>query len=307
MSRYNNEMSQLSVYSMRYPVLARALPYVAVVIAMISFSVGASFAKTLFPVIGAPATTAYRVGLAALLLIAIWRPWRFKLTQKSLGTMLLYGLSVAGMNLLFFMSLERLPIGPALAIEFTGPLALALMHARKPVHFLCVGLAVVGILLLLPLGDQARNLDPVGMMLAGAAGVFWALYIVFGRKLAGVHPGASVSIGMVIAAVIIVPIGVANAGAAMFNPVLILPALALALLSSAIPYTLEMFALRHMPERTFGVLISADPAVGALAGLIIVHEHLSGQQWLAILAVVAAAAGAVATTKKEEAQTLPAE
>lgn len=292
---------------LKSPTVSRLLPYMAVLGAMISFSIGATFAKTLFPAIGPQATTAYRVGLAAILLLAIWRPWRFQLTRANMKAMLFYGLSVAGMNLLFFMSLSRLPIGVALAIEFTGPLALALMHARKPIHFLWVALAVIGIVLLLPLGAQAQTLDPIGMALAAAAGVFWALYIVFGRKLAGVHPGASVSIGMTIAAIIIVPVGVVSAGSAMFNPALLLPALALALLSSAIPYTLEMFSLRHIPERTFGVMISGDPAIGALAGLFIVHEYLSMQQWLAILAIVIAAAGAVATTKTEEASTLPAE
>jgi inner membrane transporter RhtA len=282
------------------PALNRFLPYIAVVGAMLSFSIGASFAKTLFPVIGAQATTAYRVGLAAIMLLVLWRPWRFHYDRPTLISLLYYGLSVAFMNLLFFMAMARIPVGIALAIEFMGPLTLALFRARKPVHFVWVGLAVLGVGLLIPLGTQVHALDPVGVALAASAGVFWALYIVFGKRLTHVHSGASVAIGMSIAALIIVPIGVISAGAAMFSLPLLLPAIGLAIMASAVPYTLEMFALRQIPERTFGVIISGDPAIAAVAGIFILHEHLSEQQWLAILAIVIAAAGMILTSGEDE-------
>lgn len=294
-------MSHVAPLHIAHPVLARFLPYMAVVGAMLSFSIGASFAKTLFPLIGSQATTAYRVGLAALMLLVLWRPWRFSYDKPTLKSLVLYGLAVAFMNLLFFMAMARIPVGIALAIEFMGPLTLALLKARKPVHFVWVGLAVLGIGLLIPFGTQVDNLDPIGVALAASAGVFWALYIVFGKRLSHVHSGASVAIGMSIAALIIVPIGVISAGAAMFSLTLLLPAIGLAIMASAVPYTLEMFALRKIPERTFGVMISGDPAIAAIAGLFILHEHLSGQQWLAILAIVVAAAGMILTSGEDEA------
>ncbi|WP_295195835.1 EamA family transporter, partial [uncultured Brevundimonas sp.] len=157
-------------------------------------------------------------------------------------------------------------------------------------------LAVVGLGLLLPLKAGAGALDPVGMALAAFAGLCWALYIVFGKRLSHLHAGQSVALGMSVAALVVVPFGVVHAGAALLNPAIILAGVAVAIFSSALPYSLEMVALRSIPTRTFGVVLSAEPAVGALAGLVILHEHLTGQQWLAIAAIVAASVGAIATT-----------
>lgn len=279
------------------PTAMRLTPYLVLFAAMATLACGTSFAKSLFPVIGAEGASAYRVGLSALLLVAVFRPWRFRLTRRDLGAVALYGVVMGAMNLSFYLSLRTIPLGLALAIEFMGPLTLALIHSRRPVHFACIGFAVVGLGLLLPLKRGAGALDPAGMALAAFAGLCWALYIVFGKRLSHIHPGQSVALGMSVAALIVVPFGVVHAGAALLNPAILLAGLAVALFSSAVPYTCEMFAMRQIPKRTFGVVLSAEPAVGALAGLVLLHEHLTGQQWLAIAAIVVASVGAIATTR----------
>lgn len=287
------------------PLAASLIPYLALFAGMVTLACGTSFAKTLFPVIGAEGTSAYRVGISALLLVAVFRPWRFRLTRADLGAIALYGVVLGAMNLSFYMALRTIPLGLAIAIEFMGPLTLALIHSRKPIHFACIGLAVVGLGLLLPIKAGAGALDPVGMALAAFAGLCWALYIVFGKRLSHLHAGQSVALGMSVAALVVVPFGVAHAGAALLNPAIILAGVAVAIFSSALPYSLEMVALRSIPKRTFGVVLSAEPAVGALAGLVILHEHLTGQQWLAIAAIVAASVGAIATTREAKIELEP--
>jgi len=280
------------------PMAMRLIPYLALFAGMVTLAGGTSFAKTLFPIIGAEGTSAYRVGISAVLLVAVFRPWRFRLSRADLGAIALYGVVLGAMNLSFYMSLRTIPLGLAIAIEFMGPLTLALIHSRKPIHFVCIGFAVLGLGLLLPLKGGAGALDPVGVALAGFAGLCWALYIVFGKRLSHIHAGQSVALGMSVAAMVVVPFGVAHAGAALLNPAIIAAGLAVAIFSSALPYSLEMVALRGIPKRTFGVVLSAEPAVGALAGLIVLHEHLTGQQWLAIAAIVVASVGAIATTRE---------
>ncbi len=283
---------------LRSPLMARLIPYLALFAGMLTLAGGTSFAKTLFPLIGAEGTSAYRVGISAVLLVAVFRPWRFRLTRADLGAVALYGVVLGAMNLSFYMSLRTIPLGLAIAIEFAGPLTLALIHSRRPVHFVCIGFAVLGLGLLLPLKSGAGSLDPAGMGLAAFAGLCWALYIVFGKRLSHLHAGQSVALGMSVAAMAVVPFGVAHAGAALLNPAIIAAGVAVAVFSSALPYSLEMVALRAIPKRTFGVVLSAEPAVGALAGLVVLHERLTGQQWLAIAAIVAASVGAIATTRE---------
>jgi inner membrane transporter RhtA len=278
--------------------LLRLLPYAALFGGMLSLAVGTSFAKHLFPVIGAQGTTAYRVGLAALMLVLLWRPWRFRFSRQDLTGIALYGVATGAMNLCFYLSLRTIPLGIAIAVEFTGPLVLALINARRLEHVLWVALAGLGLLLLLPLGDASTALDPVGLMLAGAAGVCWALYIVFGKRLSHIHPGQSVALGMSVAALVVVPFGVASAGAALLSPAIALAGLGVAIASSAVPYSLEMYAMRHIPKRTFGVVLSVEPVFGAIAGLFVLHEQLNGRQWVAIAAIVAASAGAVISARQ---------
>ena len=283
------------------PSLAMAMPYLALFVGMVSLAVGTSYAKQLFPVIGAEGTSTLRVGLSALVLVAIWRPWRFRLTRADAGRVLVYGLVLGLMNLSFYMSLRTIPLGLAIAIEFSGPLVLALIHARRVIHFVWIGCAVAGLGMLLPIWSGAHALDPVGVAFAAAAGLFWALYIVFGKRLSHMHAGQSVALGMSTAALVIIPFGVATAGVNLLLPSVLIIGLCVALASSALPYSLEMIALRHIPKRTFGVLLSAEPAIGALAGLVLLHEQLSSLQWLAIACIVIASVGAILTTGKDEA------
>lgn len=274
------------------------IPYLALFAAMISLCFGTSFAKQLFPLVGAQGTAALRVGLAAIILTALFRPWRVRLSRGDICRLAAFGAAMGLLNLTFYLSLKTIPLGLALAIEFTGPLALALVHARRPVHFACIGLAALGLLLLLPLKGAAA-LDPVGVGFALIAAVCWALYIIFGKRLGHIPAGPSVAMGMAVAAVVILPFGAAEAGLKLLHPAILAAAVVVAIASSALPYSLDMIAMRGMPKRTFGVLLSAEPAIGAVAGVIFLHELLTGQQWFAIAAIVAASAGAILTTRPE--------
>ncbi len=260
--------------------------------AMASFQAGASIAKTLIPQIGAPGTAALRVGLGALIVAILQRPWRaMPRSWRSIG---IYGLSLGTMNLVFYMSLRTIPLGIAVALEFTGPLAVAAFSSRRASHFVWLGLAVVGLLFLLPLNLTASHIDPVGAGFALAAGACWAVYIVFGQK-AGVAHGATASAwGMLIGSCVAVPIGVASAGTKLLDFAILPFGLAVAVLSSSLPYTLEMFGLRNLSARVFGTLMSLEPAFGALAGFVFLGERLTTVQTLAIAAVMAASIGTAA-------------
>ncbi len=281
------------------------LPIAVLIVAMFSFQLGAVIAKQLFPAVGASGTTALRMGLSGLMLLAVWRPWHLRLTRREAGIIVIYGLSMGLMNLLFYSSLERIPLGIAVALEFTGPLAVAMASSRRPVDFVWILLAVFGLLVLLPLRVGAQPLDPTGVAFALAAGVCWGIYIVFGQKAGNAHGGQTAALGTAIGALVIVPIGIGHAGLALFSPALLPAAVALAVLSSALPYSLEMYALTRLPTRTFGVLMSGDPALAALAGLVFLGERLSIIQWTAVASIMLASAGSAATSRRPPRAVLP--
>lgn len=264
---------------------------------MASLCIGTSFAKSLFSALGAQGTTALRVSFSALILLCVWRPWRMPLTRANARAIALYGAALGATNLLFYMSLRTIPLGLAIAIEFTGPLAVAVLSSRRAIDFLWIAFAVTGLLLLLPVGDAAGTLDPVGIGYALAAGVGWALYIVFGQMAGNAHGGQATSLGLTMAALVVLPFGLAHAGTAMFSPALLLFGLAVGILSSAIPYSLEMVALKRLHRRTFGILLSMEPAMGALAGLVFLHEQLNTVQWLAIASIITASVGCTMTSR----------
>ncbi|MBP0636296.1 DMT family transporter [Cupriavidus sp. AcVe19-6a] len=264
---------------------------------MASLCVGTSFAKHLFDALGAQGTTALRVSFSALILLCVWRPWRIPLTRANALAIALYGAALGATNLLFYMSLRTVPLGLAIAIEFTGPLAVAVLSSRRAIDFLWIACAVTGLLLLLPIGEAAGTLDPVGIGYALAAGVGWALYIVFGQRAGNAHGGQATSLGLTMAALVVLPFGVAHAGSTLLSPPLLLAGLAVGVLSSAIPYSLEMVALKRLHRRTFGILLSMEPAMGALAGLVFLHEQLSPLQWLAIASIIIASVGCTATAR----------
>jgi inner membrane transporter RhtA len=269
-------------------------PALAVLAALVSQNIGAAFAKHLFPQVGSEGVTALRVGLAAALLLAYWRPWRTPLANSEIGNVLVYGLMLGLMNLLIYRAFNLIPIGVAIAIEVTGPLAVVVLASRRLRDFLWVGCAIAGLALLLPLRAGSAALDPAGVAYAAGAAACWALYIVFGKRASNLEGGHAVAWGMLAAAVFTVPVGVAYAGSALLAPPVLLAGLAVAVLSSAAPYSLEMMALRRLPRRVFGILVSAAPAIGALAGWLVLGERLAPLQWAAIGLVVLASAGSAA-------------
>jgi inner membrane transporter RhtA len=272
-----------------------AVPIAAVVAAMVCFQLGATLAKGLFPIVGAGGTAALRLSIAALILLAVWRPWHIRFTRRQLSIVIVYGVAMGWMNFFFYLALSYIPLGITMALEFTGPLGVALFASRRPIDFLWILLAALGLVALLPLGFGGAPLSVLGVAYALAAGVCWALYILFGRRAGAAHGGQITSWGTVIGALVIVPIGFAHSGTQLFSPAILPMAIGVAVLSSALPYSLEMFAMPRIATRTFGVLMSLNPALGALSGLIFLGESLTLIQWMAIASIVAASAGSAAT------------
>lgn len=285
------------------PRWAQALPLLAVFGSVVALGVGTSFAKQLFPVVGSLGTTALRVGFSALLLLLIWRPWRKPLSRAEVMSLIRYGVALGCMNLMFYQSLKTIPFGVAVAIEFSGPLTLAVLTSRQRIDFLWIALAIAGLALLLPFGNisidgnDVSALNPEGVFCALVAAVFWAAYILFGKKVGHLHAGHSVSLGLSVAAITVVPFGVWHAGSALWQPQILLAGLVVGAISSAIPISLEMVALKRLTPGAFGVMTSMEPAVAALLGLLVLNEQLTAPQWLAIGLVMCAAAGSAATSQ----------
>ena len=272
---------------------------------LITLCAGTSLAKSLFPFVGAEGTTTYRLIFSTLLLMAFWRPWRRAWTWAEAPPLVMFGATLGIMNLLFYSALKTVPFGLAIAIEFTGPLAVALWSSKKPLDFVWIVLAVVGMGLILPLGQQlgvdgAAALDPVGIAFALGAGVCWALYIVIGQRVADRIGAFATPMGMLVAAMVVTPFGISVAGTSLLNVEWMLIGLGIALLSSAIPYSLEMYSLKHLPKQTFSILLSLEPAVGAVAGWLVLSEQLSTQQVTAIALIMAASMGSAMTAGQRQ-------
>lgn len=275
------------------------MPVLVILIAMLSIQSGASLAKSLFPLIGAPGVTALRLALGTLILIVIFKPWRLRFTRQQRKPLLLYGLSLGAMNYLFYLSIQTVPLGIAVALEFTGPLAVALFASRRPVDFIWVALAVLGLWFLLPLGQDVSHVNLTGAALALGAGACWAIYILSGQRAGEEHGPATVAIGSLIAAVVFVPIGVLQTGDALWHWSVLPLGLGVAILSTALPYSLEMVALTRLPTRTFGTLMSMEPGLAALSGMVFLGETLTLTQWLALLAIITASMGSTLTMRRE--------
>ena len=270
-------------------------------VSLITLCAGTSLAKGLFPYVGAEGTTTYRLVFSTLLLMAFWRPWRRAWTWADAPILVLFGATLGVMNLLFYSAIKTVPFGLAIAVEFTGPLAVALWSSKKPLDFVWIVLAVAGMGLILPLGNasgtdmQAAAIDPVGIAYALGAGACWAVYIVVGQRVADRIGAFATPMGMLVAALLVTPVGISVAGSSLLNPEWMLAGLGIALLSSAIPYSLEMYSLKHLPKQTFSILLSLEPAVGALAGWLVLSEQLSTQQLCAIGLIMAASMGSAMT------------
>ncbi len=275
-------------------IAASVPPTGLVVLGVGCFQFGAALAKGLFEDVGPGGTVFLRVAFAALILLVMWRPSFRGYSWREYGVAAIFGLALAAMNFAFYSSLERIPLGVAVTLEFTGPLAVAVMGSRKLLDMVWVVLAAGGILLLAPLGVLGGlDLDPAGVALALLAGCFWASYIILSAKTGGIFPGGTgLTLAMCIGAVALLPIGISQGGLSLLDPKALLIGAAVALLSSAIPYSLEMEALRKLPTRVFGVLMSLEPAVAALVGFIVLSEALEPRAILAIFLVTVAAVGA---------------
>jgi inner membrane transporter RhtA len=274
-------------------------PGLAILASMVSVNAGAAWAKHLFPLVGSQGVTAVRVGLAAVIMLAIVRPWRSLPARRDALNLLVYGLMLGCMNLLIYGAFARIPIGIAVAIEVVGPLGVVVLSSRRARDFAWVLLAAFGLWLLAPVHEGVAPLDPAGVAYALGAAFCWAMYIVFGKRVSQLNGGQAVAWGMLAAALFTVPVGVAHAGGSLLLPTVLAGGLAVAVLSSALPYSLEMAALARLPQRVFGILVSAGPAFAALAGWVVLGERLTGLQWLAILLVILACGGAAATAGKK--------
>lgn len=279
------------------------IPALAILGSVTFLGLGTSWAKhSLFPLVGAQGTTAVRVGFSALLLLLLWRPWRWRLSRHDALRLVAYGVAVGAMNLCFYLALQTIPFGVAVAIEFSGPLAVAVLSSRRPLDFIWVVLAVAGLAVLLPWEPGAGALDPRGVGFALAAAVFWAAYILFGKRVGHLHAGHSVSLGLTVAALVVVPVGISHAGADLWTPAVLLTGIGVAALSSAIPISLEMVALKRLPQQAFGIMISMEPAVAALLALVLLGEALTLAQWLAIGMIMTASMGCAATAQRRGAR-----
>jgi inner membrane transporter RhtA len=260
--------------------------------AVASVQIGAAVATTLFDELGPAGTVLLRTGFAAVALFLLWRPSLRGQSGGALRDALMFGLALAGMNLSFYAALDRIPLGIAVTLEFTGPFAVAVAMSRRATDLLWVALAAGGIVLLSP--GIHGGLDTTGALFALLAGAFWASYIVLaarvGRAFSG---GQGLTLAMIVAAVVLLPGGIVAGGADLGDPGLLAAGVAVALLSSAIPYSLELEALRRLPKGTFGVLMSLEPAVAAIVGLVALGQDLSATEVVAIGLVVAASAGAL--------------
>jgi inner membrane transporter RhtA len=267
-------------------------PTVLVLLGIASVQFGAALAKGgLFDEIGAGGTVFLRTLFAALVLVALWRPSLRGHSPRAVRLVVFFGLVLACMNLAFYAALDRIPLGVAVTFEFVGPLGVAVAGSRKPLDLLWVGLAAAGILLLSDFGGG--GLDALGVGLALLAGAFWAAYILLSARVGREFEGADgLALAMVVGTAVLVPVGVADAGGDLLVPWILAVGAGVAVLSSAIPYALEMEALRRMPTGVFGVLMSLEPGVAALAGFVLLGEDLVPRQIVAILLVVAASAGA---------------
>jgi inner membrane transporter RhtA len=259
---------------------------------VLSVQLGAALATTLFDELGTDGAVLLRTLFAAIALVAVWRPSPAGQGRYQLALVLLFGITLAGMNASFYAALDRIPLGIAVTFEFVGPLGVAIAASRRPIDLAWVALAAAGILLLSH--GPGGSLDALGVGFALLAGAFWGAYILLtariGRAFTG---GGGLAMGMAVSAVLLLPGGIASGGADLVQPALLATGLAVAMLSSAIPYTLELEALRRLPAGTFGVLMSLEPAVAALVGFAALGQDLGTTEVVAIALVVTASAGAL--------------
>lgn len=272
------------------------LPTGFVMLSMTSSQVGSALAKDLFPLLGPLGVVGLRLAFAAMILLVIWRKHlREAYGWKAYALAALFGLALGAMNLCFYLSMSQIPLGITVTIEFLGPLTLAVVLSRKLLDLLWVLLALCGIFLLAPIeGLGGTSLSLVGIILALLAGTFWAAYILLNARVGGIFPGGvGLAFATLSATLVLLPLGIFQARGAMLHPLLLLAGAGVGLLSTALPYSLEMEALRRLPSRVFSVLLSLSPAIASLMGFLILHEHLNWRDLIAIALISAASIGVI--------------
>jgi inner membrane transporter RhtA len=259
---------------------------------------GAAVATRLFPQAGPGGTVWLRLGLSALLLLAIARPSLRGRAAADLWLAVAFGVALAAMNLTFYEAIDRIPLGVAVTIEFVGPLSVAVLGSRRRLDLVWVALAAAGVALLTSGGG---SLDATGVVLAFITGIFWAAYILLSKRVGAVFPGASgLALALVVGTIALAPVGIWSGGSALVDPSVFGRGCAVALLSSAIPYTLELYALRRLRAAVFGVLMSLEPAFAALSGLVFLSQHLRSREWAAVACVMVASIGATRDARRDE-------
>jgi inner membrane transporter RhtA len=262
-----------------------------VLVGVTSVQFGAAIARTLFDDIGPAGTVMVRIAFAAVMLVLLWRPSLRAHDRADLWLAGAFGLSLAAMNFTFYEALDHIPLGAAVTCEFVGPLGVAVFGSRRPLDLVWVAFAAAGILLLAAPGGSGLN--ATGVILALLAGLWWAAYILLTARVGRAFPGGTgLALAMVVAGLLVLPFGIAEGGADLLRPEIIGAGLAVAVLSSLIPYSLELEALRRLPPHVFGVLMSLEPAAAGLAGLLLLGQVLKANEWAGMALVIAGSAGA---------------
>lgn len=267
----------------------------------LSLPFGAAVAAQLFPVLGPWGVTSLRVAIAAVLLVVIVRPRPRRWTRPQWTAAVLFGVSLAAMNGFFYAAIDRIPLGPAVAIEFLGPLVLAAVLTRRLADAVWVAVALLGMALLGIDGlIGAEPLDPLGVLFILIAAGFWVMYIRMSARVGALIPGSSgLAMGLLVAAVLLIPVGVPAAATVAADPSLLLLAAITAVLSSVIPYSFELAALRRLPQRVFGVLLSLEPAFATLAGWLILGQDATVLRLVAVALVIAASVGTTLGVRRD--------
>lgn len=279
------------------------LALILLLIAMISMQSSGALAKILIHQFPIMTISALRLLLGSLILAVIFKIWQINIQHIRWKAIISYGLALAGMNALFYLSIERIPLGIAVAFEFIGPLSVALFHARQKYDFIWVGLAILGLVLLFPFDQASQSLDPIGLAFALGAGACWALYIIAGQRPSGVSGNHTVCLGMFVGMLCLMPIALfLGMPAQVFEPSNFVYFIALAVLASALPFSLEMMALRNLSALSFGTLMSLEPAIAALSGFVFLGEQLLWTQWLALAVIISASMGCTFTTQQAKQQ-----
>jgi inner membrane transporter RhtA len=280
-------------------VIDRVPPFALVLGGVASVQFGAALARTMFDDLGPSGTSLLRIFFAALVLMIVWRPDPRRYSRQALRYAAAFGVTLGVMNLTFYLALDRLDLGVAVTIEFVGPLAVAVFTSRRRLDLVWAALAAIGIVLLANPGG-AEAIDTLGVIFVLIAGACWAAYILIAQHAGRVFPGGEgVALAMVIAVLVPLVPGIADAGATLLEPKWLALGCAVGVLSSAIPYSLETEALRRIPANVFGVLMSIEPAVAALAGFVVLGQDLGLRELVAIGFVVAASAGVSIATPPE--------